>query len=142
LKLFNYTELVGPDYEALVATECGECFIRVSGFRSELKDKDRVDTEVFINMFSSHNDVRMVGWRWRVTRIWRIVRGRPDPDYEIFSGEVLQNFITALTECHVEIFKPKLDGKESIYTELASQYDELPTDNNSSGGLSGQVNPI
>ena len=94
-KLFRSNPNRGVDYDALVEAECTECFIRVAGF----KDKDPRDNVVFLTSFTSHNQNSMATWSWRRTRIWRIIRGHPDPDYEILTAEVMDNVIKAMQEC-------------------------------------------
>src|SRR6266481_300283 len=101
LKIFgtDYT-----DYDALVATECSDCFIRVYGFAA--LDIDDIAT-VYISNFTSHNNSDQLSWSWRLHRIWRIIKGRSDPDFEILSSEVLDNLIKALQECRSVVFNPK-----------------------------------
>jgi hypothetical protein len=90
----------GSDYDALVETECSECFIRVSGFTADI---DGVAT-VFISGFTSHNNPDQLSWKWRFHRIRKIIKGELDPDYEILSPEVLDNLIKALQESRDKIF--------------------------------------
>jgi hypothetical protein len=94
-KLFRNQDRIGPDYDALVATECPECFIRIGAW----KEEDPRLNVVFIGMLSSHNNNDVATWKWRRTRIWRIIRGINDPDYEVTSPEIMGNLIKALQEC-------------------------------------------
>lgn len=104
LKLFVSPDASSPEYEALVASECPNCFYIISGCRDERKD-GRIDTNVFLGYFTSHNNNNQATLKWRLTRVWRILRKRNDPDYEIYDLKVLNNLINALTECRDAVFK-------------------------------------
>lgn len=108
-KLFRSNAQRGADYDALVETECTECFIRVAGF----KEKDPRDNVVFITAFSSHNSAAIATWSWRRTRIWRILRGRNDPDYEILTVEVMDNVIKAMQECREALWGGGINSNET-----------------------------
>lgn len=103
LKLLPYSGDKGSDYDCLIASECPDCFIRVTGFR-DVNEK-YTDTTVFISAFTAHNNNDQTGYKWRLTRMWRIFRGRNDPSHEIMTKNVMDNLITALTECRAVIFK-------------------------------------
>lgn len=108
-RLIRTKKIHGADYDALIETSCSECFIRVSGF----KDPDL--KSIFVSQLSGHPNAT---WSWRRTRIWRILRGLPDPDYEILDVGEVDALIEALRECREAIFgdytsvPPKPEGIE------------------------------
>lgn len=111
LKLFRTQANRGADYEALVETECPECYIKISGFKDT--DKERTDNYVYISNFTAHNENAMSTWKWRRTRIWRILRGISDPDYEILTPQVMDAVIKAMIECREILWsnQPNVDVK-------------------------------
>lgn len=114
LRIFQTQKNRGADYEALVETECPECYIKIGGFKYD----DPRENVVYISNFTAHNGNAMASWKWRRTRIWRILRGISDPDYEILTVEVMDAMIEAMRECREAIFgdytsaPPKPEGIE------------------------------
>lgn len=108
-KLFKTNKIRGADYEAMIETECSECFIRVTGFKDVGVDNKYEDNYVYLSNFTAHNGNSMATWKWRRTRIWRIIRGFPDPDYEILSVKVMDAVIKAMQECREEVW-----GKNNV----------------------------
>ena len=113
-KFFRTSENRGPDYEAIVETECPECYIRIVGYKEQAPSEN----SVFISMFTAHNQNAVATWAWRRTRIWRILRGFPDPDYEILTPEVMDATIQALSECRKKIFGNASEGVLPLTDEL------------------------
>src|SRR2546422_2834582 len=94
------------DYDALVETECSECYIRISAW----KDDDDGYSAVWLTELTGHNNPEQISWRWRLQKIYRILRNYPNPSFEISSPKVLNNLITALREGGDTVFKQEVEN--------------------------------
>lgn len=102
MKVFNH-EQVDWKFDGLIPTECDDCFIRVVG----TVDDEYSDATMYLGYLTHHNNPQQLPWKWRLKRIWAILRGDFDPNYEILSKAVADQFVNAVTECRDKVFPEK-----------------------------------
>lgn len=79
------------DYDALVETDCGECFIRVQAW------EDSADPFVVVSVVSNHDTLFRSRFRERLRRAWQIIRYRySDTWFEFGDKRHVDTFIKAL----------------------------------------------
>ena len=91
-----------------VETTCLECVIQVNGFPPKKDPKGNDYWQwMDITLLSNHQGYYVMGWRSRIRRAWKALRGFDEPWVEIEDKEMLNKLIDSLKRVGDQTWPPQ-----------------------------------